>query len=260
MARHRSPNYPTMSLEDSIKAIKKISDEAGRASMTGLEILNVLGYTTLSGASKSKFSALKKFGLVEGDYNQAKISELGVRILFPENDETTLSDYRTAALRPELFRQAYEKYGANLPSKGILKNWLVRELNFNERTVQKFIQSLQNTFEFAKVKDGDEQDLESHQSSLPMENSLAESSYESKQKDSKPQQPEQPESSALNLFATWPIGQGVQAQLSFTNKHEVTVDDLDAVCDYIEVAKKQLTRFDSPIQTNSSETYTEETD
>ena len=64
MARHRSPNYPMMSLEAAIKDIKKINDVAGLKHMTGLEILNVLGYKSLSGPSRSRFSALKKFDLV----------------------------------------------------------------------------------------------------------------------------------------------------------------------------------------------------
>ena len=260
MARHRSPNYPMMSLEAGIKDIQKINNVAGLKHMTGLEILMVLGYNSLSGASRSRFSALKKFDLVEGDYDQAKISELGIRILFPENDESKLKDLRIAALQPELFRQVYEKFGSDLPSEGVLINWLVRELKFNQQKVSKFVESLQSTFEFAKVGSEDDSNLETGESAPPVEDSPDEIKYESGHKEPKPSQPEQSKNYTLNLFATWPIGPGIHAQLSFTNEHEVSVDDLDAVCDYIEVAKKQLARTRASAQKNTSEPQTDKTD
>ena len=258
MARHRSPNYPMMSLEAAIKDIKKINDVAGLKHMTGLEILNVLGYKSLSGASRSRFSALKKFDLVEGDYDQAKISELGIRILFPEDDESKLSDLRIAALQPELFSRVFEKFGSDLPSEGVLKNWLVRELKFNQQKVSKFIESLQSTFEFAKIGSEDDSNLETDESAPPVEDSHDSIRYESEQKEQK--QSEQSKNNTMSLFATWPIGPGIHAQLSFTNEHEVTVDDLEAVCDYIEVAKKQLGRTRTSTQKNASEAQTDEAD
>ena len=260
MARHRSPNYPSMSLETGIKDIQKINDVAGLKPMTGLEILNVLGYKSLSGPSRSRFSALKKFDLVEGDYDEAKISELGIRILFPDDDESKLSDLRTAALRPELFRQIYEKFGSSFPSEGILKNWLVRELKFNQQKVSKIIESLQSTFEFAKIGDEDDSNLETDESAPPVEGSHDEITYESVQKEPKPIELWQSNNNAMSLFATWPIGTGIHAQLSFTNEHEVTADDLDAVCDYIEVAKKQLARIRASTQRSANEAQTDEAD
>lgn len=253
MARHRSPNYPSMSLGAGIKDIEKINDVAGLKPMTGLEILNILGYKSLSGPSRTRFSALKKFDLIAGDYNEVKISELGIKILFPENIESKLSDLRTAALRPELFRQVYEKFGATLPSEGILKNWLVRELKFNHQKVSKIVESLQDTFEFAKIGGVEDSNFETLELTPPMEDAHFDSEHE-------PKQLAESNDNTLNLFATWPIGSGIHAQLSFTSGHDVTEDDLDAVYDYIEVAKKQLARTRASAQRNASEAQTDEAD
>ena len=182
MARHRSPNYPSMSLGAGIKDIQKINDVAGLKPMTGLEILNIFGYKSLSGPSRTRFSALKKFDLIAGDYNEVKISELGIKILFPENNESKLSDLRIAALRPELFRQVYEKFGAILPSEGILKNWLVRELKFNHQKVSKIVESLQDTFEFAKIGGEDDSNFGTLEPTPPMEDSPFDSEHEPEQK------------------------------------------------------------------------------
>ena len=65
MARMRSPNFPSLSLEEAVDFAKGIWDKNRKALIPREAAAKDLGYTGLTGRSMSVLGALNQYGLVE---------------------------------------------------------------------------------------------------------------------------------------------------------------------------------------------------
>ena len=91
-SKHRSPNYPAISLEKALERAQTIKDQAGRNFM-GATVAHEL-WKYKKGAGDQQIAALKAFGLVEtqgeADKRQIRLTETAWRILGNAPDRAAL--------------------------------------------------------------------------------------------------------------------------------------------------------------------------
>ncbi|WP_254507838.1 hypothetical protein [Anatilimnocola floriformis] len=177
--RLRSPAYPSINLQEAIEKASVIyRHEKRHAVPVDVVVCEHFGYeTAASSGGLRAVAALKQFGLlVEEDggteSRQVRLSNLALDILIAENESSPerLKAIKTAALSPPLHRKIWEKYGGHLPSNASLSAFLIREMEFNDAHVDKFIRQLSQTVAYARVAEpdtieDDDDDLDSHESS-----------------------------------------------------------------------------------------------
>lgn len=113
MAPNRSPNYPAISLPEAINLVTKLHQREGRSPVDAERAALALGYNSLSGASRTKLSGLRKFELVEDTGNGIRVSDLTMAILHPDSPDEKRSALHQAATAPALFRDLAELPGAS---------------------------------------------------------------------------------------------------------------------------------------------------
>lgn len=104
-------------------------------------------------------AALKQYGLAieegSGEDREIRLSEIALDYLLAENDAQKSEAVATAALLPPIHRKIWEHYKGNLPSNATLKSFLVRQLDFNDTYVDRFIKQFRATLGFAGLEGGD---------------------------------------------------------------------------------------------------------
>ena len=92
--KHRSPNYPAISLEKAVARAKSLYDQAKAHAVPVAAVHELWGFKALSGAGNQNVAALKAYGLIEvegeGDKRLVRISDTGRRILLGANDRDNL--------------------------------------------------------------------------------------------------------------------------------------------------------------------------
>jgi hypothetical protein len=123
----RSPNYPAVSLADAIELATKIFESEHQASMTHEVAAAAMGYGALHGPARRKLAALRTYGLLDSSGATVRISREAIAILHPRDEAERQAAIRSAAMRPELFRElASEPHAsdANLTSMLIRRGFL----------------------------------------------------------------------------------------------------------------------------------------
>lgn len=148
MAKHRSPNYPAIGLRDAVEAVRAIYDKEKKTNVSGDVIAGNLGYSSLSGNARTKISALKKFGLLEGDERKGMhVSDLATRILFPSGAKDQIASLQEAALTPELFKMLYSEFRDG--SDEAMRHNLINRLDFAPQGANQLIAAFRDTYAFA---------------------------------------------------------------------------------------------------------------
>ena len=146
--RTRSPNYPTVTLEEAIKRVKTVYDKEHTHKTAPEVVAKAMGYAGLNGASRSMTSALKKYGLLQVDGNGLKVTEDAMAILeLSADDPRSRNARRKAAFKPALFSEFQKTYGDQLPSDESLRFTLLNT-GFNKRTAGEVIQIYKSTAAF----------------------------------------------------------------------------------------------------------------
>src|SRR5574340_110258 len=169
--RERSPSYPAISLGPAVEKAKDLYRvEKGYATPI-YTILKHWGYRPRSGAGLVAVAALLKFGLLEdegsGNARKAKITDLAQRIIRDTREESPDRDrlLRESALRPQIHRELWERFGAALPSDSNLQHTLIFEYGFTDGGASEFIRQFKATIAFAQL--GEEDMIEPTEVSLP---------------------------------------------------------------------------------------------
>jgi hypothetical protein len=148
MAKHRSPNYPAIGLRDAVEAVRAIYDKEKKTNVSGDVIAGNLGYSSLSGNARTKISALKKFGLLEGDERKGmRVSDLATRILFPSGAKDQIASLQEAALTPELFKMLYSEFRDG--SDEAIRHHLINRLDFAPQGANHLIAAFRDTYAYA---------------------------------------------------------------------------------------------------------------
>lgn len=122
--------YPSIGIGTAIDALEKFA----AAKVSSLEgAAEAMGHTGIkSGAFISKIASLTSyFGLIDRNSDGLKLSDLGKRILYPDNSEQKRAAIAEAILRVPLYARLYEKLGRSFsPSDFALQ---LREITGIER-------------------------------------------------------------------------------------------------------------------------------
>jgi hypothetical protein len=159
--KHRSPAYPSLPLEAAIAKAEVIYRCEKRAAAPVAVVTQHCGLDIKNSNGLRLISALKQYGLVteEGSLEdrQVKLSSRALDIILSESDDSPerIKAIEAAALSPPIHKKILEKYDGSLPSAANLKSYLLRELDFNDLHVDRFIKTFFATMGFAKVMQGD---------------------------------------------------------------------------------------------------------
>ncbi len=110
---HRSPNYPAVSLPVAKELAQRLYDKEKQSPAAPDQAVRAWGYAGLSGPSRTKLSALRKYGLVEETGRGVRVTPRAMAILFPNDPAEEAQALRDAALEPELFRDLATYEGAS---------------------------------------------------------------------------------------------------------------------------------------------------
>lgn len=151
--RDRSPEYPAISLKQAVENTRKLY-EKDRQSWTASEIAaKHLGYSGLSGSSRTTLSAMKKFGLIEYKGGDLKVSDFAMGLILPTNPEESAETLLKALTLPRIYGELLEEYPDwNLPSDETMEARLIRDKKFNPSAVKAFIRDLKESIEFANAR------------------------------------------------------------------------------------------------------------
>lgn len=151
----RSPNFPSMNLEDAIALAKKIYDADGRAGSMRTTVLKHLGYKGEHGISRMTISALKKFSLIEESDNNIRLTRQA-EVIFISKDETRVKQAKQeCALSPIIYKKLWEQYSdTGFPSDATLRDKLIWEFDFNEKAVDGFLEDFRSTLDYVDLKPG----------------------------------------------------------------------------------------------------------
>ena len=147
MARVRSPNYPQISLPDAITRVANIFSKEHKHPAPREVIVKDMGYNGIHGNSLGALSALSKYGLLERDGQDYRVSERAIAIIHPLDEESKAAALREAAQAPALFAEIFEQFKGQLPSDENLRAYLIRK-GFAESALTPVIDSLRETMQF----------------------------------------------------------------------------------------------------------------
>lgn len=160
--RERSPSYPAISLGPAVEKAKDLY-QVERSYLAPIDtILKDWGYAPKSGAGLVVVAALLKFGLLEdegsGPARKARITEFGQRIIRDTREESPdrARLLREAALRPQIHRELWDRFGGELPSDSNLHATMIFEFGFTDGGAKEFIREYKDTIAYARLTDDDD--------------------------------------------------------------------------------------------------------
>ena len=126
--RRRSPNYPSINLEEAIDFINKIYKIESSLPVDREVAAKHMGFSSLSGHSSKILGSLLQFGLLEKlPDSEVRVSDLGTTILIPESDKEKEESTRESFDNPTLFRELNQQFEGMKPSPGNLRSQLVKK-------------------------------------------------------------------------------------------------------------------------------------
>ncbi|HLX83151.1 MAG TPA: hypothetical protein VKR59_04605 [Terriglobales bacterium] len=149
MAKMRSPNYPAVGLSEAVNRVRALWSKEKRTPVDAAVAAEAIGYSGLSGPSRTALASMKKYGLVDSDDRTVRVSDRALQILHPASEEEELTALQMAALSPELFRQLFESQRD--ASDVALKSYLINKLGFSEVGARQLIKAFRDTMTFAKL-------------------------------------------------------------------------------------------------------------
>lgn len=124
--RPRSPNYPAIGLTEALERLGKLWASIHRNPAPREIVAEGLGYSGLHGASATAVSAVRKYGLLERQGTDLKISERGMRCLHPHDPPEREAAIREAALEPTLFAELRDRFPGGTGNDELVRNYLIR--------------------------------------------------------------------------------------------------------------------------------------
>lgn len=110
-----------------------------------------MGFQGLSGPSRGRLAALKKYGLLEDGPKGVRLTPLAAAIMVPESPAAEQAAIDHAAMVPDLWRELMETH--RLASNDAIRSHLVRNKGFSELGAKVAIQAFRDTMAIAKNPD-----------------------------------------------------------------------------------------------------------
>lgn len=229
--KQRSPNYPAVSLKTAIELARKLYDSAKRTYVSEQVAATAMGYKSLNGTTRGHISALKKYGLVEDEGPGLQVSNLAMQILMhPEGSPDRQTAINVAAFIPEIFKEVYNTHREAADS--VLRPYLILNKQFSEAGADQFIQAFRDTMALVRGEDSGYDGGMATETQTPPAftgGGTPGASIQSMQ-GNRPNQP--------RLYS-WPLDDDTTAEVRIIGS-QVSRDHLDALIEYLEVAKKRL--------------------
>ena len=150
--KQRSPNYPMWGLSEAVDLVGKLYKAEKRGVFPPELVATAWGYKSFSGGVRTRFSALKHYGLIDQKKGaQARLSERALTLALrnPASREY-IAALREAALAPALFREYYEQ-GRLQSSDDTLKHDLIVNRNFTDNGADEFLEAFRASMTFAHL-------------------------------------------------------------------------------------------------------------
>lgn len=144
MPTDRSPNYPALGLSEAVERLQRIWDREGRSPVDPKMAVKHMGYRGLSGPARSRLAALKKYGLLAERDGMTAISDLGVRVLRPQDEEDRQGALQEAFARVPLFVELAQSHRD--ASDENIKGFLIQR-GFTERGSGAAVAAFRNTLD-----------------------------------------------------------------------------------------------------------------
>ncbi|MGV9213103.1 hypothetical protein ACTFTM_14695 [Micromonospora sp. RB23] len=154
--------YPRRSLEQALRIPNAIKDYNAGNPWEPSEIAAALNLGPKSGNYYYLTNASRDFGLTDGnrDSSAIKLTDLGRRVVYPENQDEERRALLDAFLGVSVFRRLVEYYkGSKLPEERFLSNVLQNTLKIDPRIHEEFIELFQKNCRYVGV--GEEFDISS---------------------------------------------------------------------------------------------------
>lgn len=147
-SRQRSPNYPSINLEEAIQRITTIYEQQRKNPADREVFAQILGYKGINGASVKVISSLSKYGLLEGSGGNLRVSSAGEDLaLHRPGDAEYASAVQAAGNAPAFFRELAVEYPDGLPSDHAIRATLIKR-GFHPQAVEPALQSYRETLDF----------------------------------------------------------------------------------------------------------------
>jgi hypothetical protein len=156
---YRSPSYPAYDLQVALERAVKLNELAGAHDVNVSTAVIHWGYTVKSSKGAQVLAATKKFGLTDdkgkGDARVIGLTPLGRELVYytasNQGSEAWLERAQIAALAPTLHRELWDRYSGQLPTDGVLKDYLVLTRHFNAESADEAIGVFRRSLAFAGV-------------------------------------------------------------------------------------------------------------
>jgi hypothetical protein len=153
MGRVRSPNYPAISLADALQRVAEVFAKERQHLAPRDVVIKGMGYGGTHGASLSAFSAALKYGLIEQEGKDYRVSKRAITILHPHSPMEKADAIRDASLGPALFSELVQHFEGDLPSDDNLRSYLVRR-GFSDAALGDVIRSFRETMDLVAKEAG----------------------------------------------------------------------------------------------------------
>lgn len=159
VTKHRSPNYPAISLKDALNKASQLLGKYKRAEVPINLAQELWGYKPHGGMGNQTVAALKAYGFldVEGDgkARKVKVSDTAFRVLLKSPDRAKL--LKDAAIAPAIHQELWQRYGEQGAPVELMKHYLLwdRDGVFNADAVDGFIANFRESLQFANLLSDD---------------------------------------------------------------------------------------------------------
>src|ERR1035437_7339197 len=149
--KDRSPNYPALSLEAALDAVRKLHKDDGTTPVPQETLARYAGHGKMSGPARSKIAGIRQYGLIDSaGAGKVRVSNRALPLFFhqptdPEYKETL----KALALAPPLFTQLYGQYAQ--ASEPTIRQHPVRVRKFSEEGATKLARLFKDTPSFGQV-------------------------------------------------------------------------------------------------------------
>jgi hypothetical protein len=154
-----------ISLPEAIEKVRSIYQQQGKAAFDDEVAVKLMGYKSLSGASRSVLGALRAYGLLKGKGDSLTVSDEALTIIVDENadDQSERAEALTAAIRHnKVFDELFSRF-SDEGSVLSISSYLQKNYNFKPQVAQKVAQNYKDSVAIVDVIDegydeGDDED------------------------------------------------------------------------------------------------------
>jgi hypothetical protein len=152
--KHRSPNYPAISLPKAVEFAKKQYQQDAMQKIPVDIAYQRWGYKAGGSQGDMTLAAMKSYGLIDvdgsGSGRQIQLTETSRKLCLDHPDRDSI--LKDAALSPRINREVWDHYHGELPKDDVLKHYLIWNMKFNERSIGTFISEFRDTISFANLQ------------------------------------------------------------------------------------------------------------